>query len=107
MPPRVRPPSEADAPSVVPVIVAGAALRGRRQGGTGCVAELAPARRARGRGPARALLLGLFRAFRAGGPEHAEFGVHGRNRGALALYESVGMRTTGEAERWEKALGQA
>jgi hypothetical protein len=31
--------------------------------------------------------------------------VHGRNRGALRLYESVGMRPTWEAERWEKAIG--
>jgi ribosomal protein S18 acetylase RimI-like enzyme len=34
-----------------------------------------------------------------------ELSVHGRNRGALALYESAGMRTVWQAERWEKALG--
>jgi ribosomal protein S18 acetylase RimI-like enzyme len=87
--------------------VVGAALGERWEGGTGYVAELAVARRARGRGLGRALLLGLFDAFRRGGLEHAELSVHGRNRGALALYESVGMRTTWEAERWEKALGNA
>jgi hypothetical protein len=30
-----------------------------------------------------------------------------RNRGALRLYESVGMRPTWQAERWEKRLGPA
>ena len=30
-----------------------------------------------------------------------------RNRGALRLYESVGMHPTWQAERWEKALGPA
>ena len=73
--------------------------------GTGYVAELAVAARARGRGLGRALLLGLFEAFRRGGLRHAELSVHGRNRGALALYESAGMRPTWAAERWEKALG--
>ncbi len=65
------------------------------------------ARRARGRGHGRTLLLGLFEAFRHAGLTHAELSVHGRNRGALSLYESVGMRPTWEAERWEKALGSA
>ena len=46
-------------------------------------------------------------AFRRAGLTHAELSVHGRNRGALALYESVGMRSIWEAERWEKALGRA
>ena len=31
--------------------------------------------------------------------------MHGANRGAARLYESVGMRSSWEAERWEKALG--
>jgi mycothiol synthase len=87
--------------------VLGAALGERWQNGTGYVGELAVASRARGRGLGRALLLGLFDRFRAAGLRHAELSVHGRNRGALALYESVGMRTTWEAERWEKALGSA
>lgn len=98
MPPRVRPPSEADAPSVSQVIVARDFAD---------QAELAVARRARRRGLGRALLLGLFAAFRASGREHADLGVHGRHRRALARYESVSMSTTREAERWEKALGQA
>jgi mycothiol synthase len=85
----------------------GAALGERWERATGYVAELAVARRARGGGLGRALLLGLFAAFRRAGLTHAELSVHGRNRGALALYESVGMRTTWEAERWEKALGRA
>lgn len=87
--------------------VVGAALGERWESGTGYVGELAVARRGRGRGLGRALLLGLFAAFRRAGLSHAELSVHGRNRGALALYESVGMRSTWEAERWEKALGRA
>ena len=87
--------------------VVGAALGERWESGAGYVGELAVARRGRGRGLGRALLLGLFAAFRRAGLTHAELSVHGRNRGALALYESVGMRTTWEAERWEKALGRA
>jgi mycothiol synthase len=87
--------------------LAGAALGERWESGTGYVAELAVAARARGRGLGRALLLGLFGAFRRAGLTHAELSVHGRNRGALALYESVGMRSTWEAERWEKGLGRA
>ena len=84
--------------------LAGAALGERWEDGTGYVAELAVARRARGRGHGRALLLGLFDAFRQTGLRYAELSVHGRNRNALRLYESVGMRPTWEAERWEKAL---
>jgi mycothiol synthase len=87
--------------------LAGAALGERWESGTGYIAELAVAARARGRGLGRALLLGAFAAFRRAGLTHAELSVHGRNRGALALYESVGMRSTWEAERWEKALGHA
>lgn len=83
----------------------GVALGERWEGDAGFVAELAVAARARGRGLGRGLLLGLFDAFRHAGLRHAELSVHGRNRGALALYESVGMRTIWEAERWEKALG--
>ena len=87
--------------------LAGAALGERWQDGTGYVAELAVAGRVRGQGHGRALLLGLFEAFRGAGLAHAELSVHGRNRGALRLYESTGMRTTWQAERWEKALGSA
>ena len=85
----------------------GAALGERWDHGTGYVAELAVAARARGCGYGRALLLGAFAAFRRAGLRHAELSVHGRNRGALALYESAGMRTVWEAERWEKPLGSA
>jgi ribosomal protein S18 acetylase RimI-like enzyme len=85
--------------------LAGAVLGERWEEGTGYVAELAVAQRARGRGHGRELLLGLFDAFRRVGLTHAELSVHGRNRGALRLYESVGMRSTWQAERWEKPLG--
>ena len=85
--------------------VAGAGLGERWEADTGYVAELAVAPRARGRGHGRTLLLGLFDAFRRAGLAHAELSVHGRNRGALRLYEAVGMRPTWTAERWEKALG--
>jgi mycothiol synthase len=87
--------------------LAGTALGERWEDGTGYVAELAVAGRARGRGHGRTLLLGLFDAFRRAGLTHAELSVHGRNRGALRLYESAGMRPTWQAERWEKALGRA
>jgi ribosomal protein S18 acetylase RimI-like enzyme len=87
--------------------LAGAGLGERWEDEVGYVAELGVARRARGRGYGRTLLLGLFDAFRRAGLRHAELSVHGRNRGALRLYESVGMRETWQAERWEKALGPA
>jgi ribosomal protein S18 acetylase RimI-like enzyme len=85
--------------------LAGAGLGERWEDDTGYVAELAVAPRARGKGHGRSLLLGLFDAFRRVGLTHAELSVHGRNRGALRLYESVGMRATWQAERWEKPLG--
>jgi ribosomal protein S18 acetylase RimI-like enzyme len=87
--------------------LAGVGLGERWEEGAGYVAELAVAARARGRGHGRTLLLGLFDAFRRAGLTHAELSVHGRNRGALRLYESVGMRPTWQAERWEKPLGRA
>jgi mycothiol synthase len=83
----------------------GVALGERWEAGVGYVAQLAVAPRARGRGHGRDLLLALFDAFRAAGLQVAELSVQGANRGAAALYESVGMRSTWEAERWEKALG--
>jgi ribosomal protein S18 acetylase RimI-like enzyme len=85
--------------------LAGVALGERWDEGVGYVAEIAVAGRARGRGHGRTLLLALFEAFRKAGLTHAELSVHGRNRGALRLYESVGMQPTWQAERWEKALG--
>jgi mycothiol synthase len=85
--------------------LAGVALGERWENGTGYVGELAVAPRARGLGHGRTLLLGAFDAFRRAGLRHAELNVHGRNRGALRLYVSVGMRPTWEAERWEKPLG--
>jgi acetyl-CoA synthetase len=67
----------------------------------------AVARRARGRGLGRTLLLGLLGVFRAAGLTHAELSVHGGNRGALRLYESVGMSAVSHSERWEKQLAGA
>ena len=86
--------------------LAGAALGERWDGGVGYVAQLAVAPRARGRGHGRTLLLALFDAFRRGGLRAAELSVHGANRGAARLYESVGMAASWEAQRWEKALGK-
>jgi ribosomal protein S18 acetylase RimI-like enzyme len=85
--------------------LAGAALGERWDGGLGYVAQLAVAPRARGRGHGRELLLSLFEAFRADGLRRVELSVHGDNRGAARLYESVGMTASWEAQRWEKALG--
>jgi ribosomal protein S18 acetylase RimI-like enzyme len=86
--------------------LAGAALGERWDDGVGYVAQLAVAPRARGLGHGRTLLLSLFEAFRASGLRRAELSVHGANRGAARLYESVGMTPTWEAQRWEKALGR-
>jgi mycothiol synthase len=83
----------------------GVALCERWPEETGYVGELAVAAGARGRGYGRTLLLAAFDAFRRAGLAHAELSVHGRNRGALRLYTSVGMTPTWEAERWEKVLG--
>ena len=84
--------------------VAGVALGRRWENGVGYVDQLAVAPRARARGHGRGLLLALLGAFRAAGLRAAELSVHGTNRGAARLYESVGMRPAWVAERWEKAL---
>ena len=86
--------------------LAGAALGERWDDGLGYVAQLAVAPRARGRGHGRTLLLSLFEAFRSSGLRRAELSVHGANRGAARLYESIGMTPSWEAQRWEKALGR-
>ena len=69
------------------------------------VDDLSTLPEARGRGHGRALLLALFAAFKGDGLRRAELSVHGDNRGAARLYESVGMTASWEAQRWEKALG--
>lgn len=84
--------------------LAGVALGERWPPDGGFVAYLAVARRARGRGHGRTLLLGLFEAFKRADLEFAELSVHARNRGALNLYRSAGMEPTFETERWEKAI---
>jgi ribosomal protein S18 acetylase RimI-like enzyme len=86
--------------------LAGAVLGERWDDGLGYVSQLAVAPRARGRGHGRTLLRSLFEAFRADGLRRAELSVHGANRGAARLYESVGMTPSWEAQRWEKALGK-
>ena len=92
--------------------LAGAALGERWENGTGYVAELAVAARARGRGLGRALLLGLFAAFRRAGLTHAELSVHGRNRGALASVRvrrhalDLGGRALGEGP-WTRLTSPA
>ena len=68
--------------------------------GVGYVARLAVARRGRGRGHGRALLLALFEAFRAAGSAAAELSVAGTNAPATGLYESVGMRRAASQELW-------
>ena len=59
----------------------------------------------RRRGLARALLLESFGLFRSIGRPRAALGVDGENTtGALALYESVGMRATSRSDTWERVL---
>ena len=84
--------------------IVGVAVNERWADGEGYVDQLAVARRARGRGHGRSLLLASFAAFRAAGLEAAVLTVHGRNRTAARLYESVGMRPVWEARRWERNL---
>ena len=84
--------------------IVGVAVNERWADGEGYVDQLAVARRARGRGHGRSLLLASFAAFRAAGLETAVLTVHGRNRTAARLYESVGMRPVWEARRWELDL---
>lgn len=79
----------------------GAAIGERWEEGIGYVAQLAVARRGRGRGYGRALLLALLDAFRAAGLPAATLSVAGTNAPATGLYESAGMSPDFRAERWE------
>ena len=79
-----------------------AAAVGARVEDVGFVAEIATARRARGRGHGRTLLLTLGKAFRDDGVPIMELGVHGGNTPALGLYEGIGMTPDFRAERWER-----
>jgi mycothiol synthase len=83
--------------------LAGAVIGERWEDGVGYVSEVAVARRARGRGYGRALLLAIFDAFRSAGLSRAELSVHGRNVTAFGLYESAGMSPSFRQERWAKA----
>ena len=71
----------------------------------GWVNVLAVRRPWRRRGLARALLLESFGLFRSLGRLRAGLGVDSENTtGALALYESVGMRPTSRSDTWERKL---
>lgn len=71
----------------------------------GWVSVLAVRRPWRRRGLARALLLESFGLFRSMGRLRAGLGVDSENTtGALALYESAGMRATSRSDTWERAL---
>jgi ribosomal protein S18 acetylase RimI-like enzyme len=82
--------------------IAGAATGERWEGDVGYVGEIGVARRARGRGHGRALLLAMLDAFRQAGLSTGELSVHGRNIAATGLYESAGMRPAFRQERWIK-----
>ncbi len=71
----------------------------------GWVNVLAVRRPWRRRGLGRALLLESFGLFRSLGRLRAGLGVDSENTtGALALYESVGMRATSRSDTWERVL---
>jgi ribosomal protein S18 acetylase RimI-like enzyme len=71
----------------------------------GWVAVLAVRIPWRRRGLARALLLESFGLFRSIGRPRAALGVDSESTtGALALYESVGMRATSRSDTWERVL---
>jgi len=59
--------------------------------GTGWVSQLAVAVEHRGRGLGRALLLQALRGLRDGGAEVLGLSVNAENRGALGLYQRVGL----------------
>lgn len=79
----------------------GAAIGERWEEGVGYVAQLAVARRGRGRGHGRTLLLALLDAFRRAGLPAATLSVAGTNAPATGLYESAGMTPDFRSERWE------
>ena len=69
----------------------------------GWISVLAVRRPWRRRGLARALLLESFGLFRSIGRPRAALGVDGENTtGAIALYESAGMRATSRSDTWER-----
>ena len=71
----------------------------------GWISVLGVRRPWRRRGLARALLLESFALFRSAGRRRAALGVDSENTtGALALYESVGMRVTSRSDTWERVL---
>jgi mycothiol synthase len=82
--------------------LAGATIGERWEDGVGFVSRLAVAKRARGRGHGRTLLLAMFDAFGAQGLHVAQLGVAGTNANAARLYESVGMVVDFRAEVWER-----
>jgi ribosomal protein S18 acetylase RimI-like enzyme len=80
--------------------LAGSILGSRWENGVGYVSHIAVARRARGRGHGRTMLLAMFDAFRAEGLSIAELSVAGTNAAATGLYESAGMALDFRGERW-------
>lgn len=76
--------------------------------GAGWVRTLAVLPEARGRGLGRALLLHAFATFHARGERVVGLGVDTANdTGALALYESAGMRVVESSDVWEQPLLEA
>lgn len=76
-------------------------LIGREREGSGYVEVVAVHPGSRRSGLGRALLLAAFERFASAGLPACELAVHGRNRPALSLYESLGMREVRRSERWE------
>jgi ribosomal protein S18 acetylase RimI-like enzyme len=72
---------------------------------SGVVTAVAVAHRARGMGHGRTLLLLLLDAFRREELRVVETAAHGPTTAAARLFESVGMKTASQSERWEKVVG--
>ena len=71
----------------------------------GWIGVLAVRRPWRRRGLARALLVESFGLFRSAGRARAALGVDSENTtGALALYETAGMRVASRSDTWERML---
>lgn len=82
----------------------GVAICERWEDGQGYVAYLAVARDQRGKGLGRALLAHSLTKMKDAGLTKAALGVNGSNESATRLYESLGMVSAFEAERYEKKL---
>jgi mycothiol synthase len=86
--------------------LAAAQIAGKRPEGDGYIADLGTLRAYRGRGLARLLLHKAFAEFHRRGERKVGLGVDASNpTGAVALYESVGMRKRHEHAVYEFAPG--